>query len=101
MPPGAVYVGRGTRWGNPCRVVRNGKVWEAHVPWGGLFIQRFPTRHAAHVFAVEAYKLRTFTVYPENVKHARDELRGKDLVCWCPDDLPCHADVLLEVANGE
>jgi hypothetical protein len=30
---------------------------------------------------------------------ARDKLRGKDLVCWCPPG-PCHADVLLEIANG-
>jgi hypothetical protein len=27
------------------------------------------------------------------------KLRGKDLVCWCPLDQPCHADVLLELAN--
>lgn len=26
-------------------------------------------------------------------------LRGRDLACWCPLDLPCHADVLLELAN--
>ena len=26
-------------------------------------------------------------------------LRGRDLVCWCPLDQPCHADVLLELAN--
>lgn len=24
----------------------------------------------------------------------------KDLACWCPLDQPCHADVLLEIANG-
>ena len=28
-------------------------------------------------------------------------LRGKDLACWCPLDQPCHADVLLELANVE
>ncbi|MFH1264564.1 MAG: DUF4326 domain-containing protein [Planctomycetota bacterium] len=28
-----------------------------------------------------------------------DELRGKDLACFCPPDQPCHADVLLELAN--
>lgn len=28
------------------------------------------------------------------------ELRGKDLACWCPLDQPCHADVLLELANA-
>jgi len=27
------------------------------------------------------------------------ELRGRDLVCWCPLDQPCHADVLIELAN--
>jgi hypothetical protein len=26
-------------------------------------------------------------------------LRGRDLVCWCPLDAPCHADILLELAN--
>lgn len=29
------------------------------------------------------------------------ELRGKDLMCWCPVSQPCHADVLLELANKE
>ena len=28
-----------------------------------------------------------------------EELRGHDLCCWCPEDQPCHADVLLELAN--
>lgn len=29
------------------------------------------------------------------------ELSGKNLACWCPLDQPCHADVLLELANKE
>lgn len=29
------------------------------------------------------------------------ELRGKNLACWCAHDRPCHADVLLEVANPD
>lgn len=28
-------------------------------------------------------------------------LRGKSLCCWCPIGSPCHADVLLEMANKE
>lgn len=38
-----------------------------------------------------------------NLIGARDltELRGKDLACWCPLDQPCHADVILEIANAE
>lgn len=35
---------------------------------------------------------------PESVL---SELRGHDLMCWCPLDQPCHADVLLELANPE
>jgi len=30
----------------------------------------------------------------------RRELAGRDLACWCPLDGPCHADVLLAVANN-
>lgn len=37
--------------------------------------------------------------YP-SVDEIRAELAGKDLSCWCPIDEPCHADVLLEIANG-
>ena len=28
------------------------------------------------------------------------DLRGKNLACWCSPGCPCHADVLLEIANG-
>ena len=28
------------------------------------------------------------------------ELKGRDLACWCAAGCPCHADVLLELANG-
>lgn len=40
-------------------------------------------------------------------KTIRWELAGHDLVCWCPLDdghgnrVPCHADVLLELAARE
>jgi hypothetical protein len=36
-------------------------------------------------------------VTPDDV---REQLAGRDLACWCPLDQPCHADVLLELANG-
>jgi hypothetical protein len=31
---------------------------------------------------------------------ALPSLRGKNLACWCRLDQPCHADILLEMANG-
>ena len=47
---------------------------------------------------------RVFT-YEE--REAMSELAGKNLACWCPltdaqgNHVPCHADVLLEIANRE
>lgn len=38
--------------------------------------------------------------YPTDAQ-IRAELAGRDLACWCPLDQPCHADVLLEIANGD
>lgn len=42
----------------------------------------------------------------EESEHARaamlaslPALRGKNLACWCAEGAPCHADVLLELAN--
>lgn len=32
---------------------------------------------------------------------ARRQLAGRDLACWCPPGQPCHADVLLDVANTD
>ena len=35
------------------------------------------------------------------VDDVRRELAGLDLACWCAPDEPCHADVLLTLANDE
>lgn len=36
-----------------------------------------------------------------SLAEVRAHLAGHDLACWCPLDQPCHADVLLELANGD
>lgn len=38
---------------------------------------------------------------PPTIDEIREKLRGKNLACFCPLDQPCHADVLLELANGD
>lgn len=35
-----------------------------------------------------------------NIEEIQSELKGKNLACFCPLDQPCHADVLLEIANS-
>ena len=85
-PAGVVYVGRPTRWGNPFRV--GGR---AH---GALD----PATAVAH-FKDALLKGDLRTKDGEALIDLLPSLRGKDLACWCDLDKPCHADVLLELAN--
>jgi hypothetical protein len=94
MPEGAVYVGRSTQWGNP---------FESAVLGQEGAVDAFKV-HLVSYFGWEARSVaRAFYPWPVESTALRDwiaPLRGKDLACWCPLDQPCHADVLLELANG-
>lgn len=93
MPPGAKYVGRPSKWGNPYAVGEvNG--------WTGMPIS--DRAEAVSVYAAEMQTLQSFNPsgFDALMDEIRRELRGKDLACWCPLDQPCHADVLLELANA-
>lgn len=117
MPEGAIYVGRGSKWGNPIRVVeagscdvvaslrsqwRNGPHWHSLWPEGVHWCYR--TADEATARAVEVFRIRLthgLLDDPWLVRDVAPELAGQDLACWCPLDQPCHADVLLDLANGE
>jgi len=99
-PAGARYVGRGTRWGNPNQITQtatNG--WNVNHD-NGSSVGVFASKREAHRFAVEAYRAH-LKANPKLADRARVELRGRDLMCWCPPELPCHVDVLLELVNAE
>lgn len=89
MPPDAVYVGRPTKWGNP---------WKVGVYKGTVNGEPVKIMWTA-VGAVTAYR-HWLTKKVEAGELNLSELRGKDLACWCPLAQACHADVLLEIANG-
>lgn len=99
MPRGAVYVGRPTKWGNPFRAVRDGGMWVV-VDDNGVDYESFYHRPNALRDCVRLFSEVdvAYGLLLDRVDIA--ELRGRDLVCWCPLDQPCHADVLLELANG-
>lgn len=59
-----------------------------------------PIDDAARQAARNAYRSWPAT-RPDLIAEARRELSGRPLACWCPLDRPCHADVLLHVANQE
>lgn len=83
-PVDAVYVGRPTKWGNPF----------SHLPSARAFHR--PTREDAIIaFYVWVYEREQAWLR----EAARRELRGKDLVCWCPPK-DCHAWVWVEIANA-
>lgn len=91
MPEGAVYVGRPTQWGNPFTFeLAAPDVVEPRVDMAALAAQLVVLTYRAWVTR-EVREFLTIDLEP---------LRGRDLVCWCPLDRPCHADVLLELANG-
>ena len=91
MPEGAVYVGRPGKWGNPFPVGQ----WVRPLE-GGLPVEVKTPEQAVALFRASAMHPTGGFVFRENV---RKHLAGKDLCCWCPLDQPCHADVLLEIAN--
>ncbi|MEU8334849.1 DUF4326 domain-containing protein [Micromonospora tulbaghiae] len=107
MPENAVYVGRPTKWGNPWRLVD-----ETHTDFGPVVAvvhddgsrHRGPTaqytRANGQWWAARLYGETVVWPNPEMQDAIRRELAGKDLACWCKPGDPCHADVLLEIANG-
>lgn len=83
MPRNTVYVGRPSKWGNPYRfnsLSRGNKIM--------------------------MYKQDLFMNSDHEIDELIKPLKGKNLACWCPlvDDkgnkVPCHADILLEIANS-
>lgn len=98
MPDGAVYVGRPTRWGNPLPGSLKGlTTGQVVAGFRALVTLRFATFDTVEQYiTVDA----TDVAQPvPTVDEIREHLAGKDLVCWCPEGQPCHADVLLELAN--
>jgi len=104
MPEGALYVGRPTRWANPFKVERTDAASRHYGEWfvgDGMGVMFWATREEAAGCAVRAYRSELVRgVLPVSTADAHRHLRGRDLACWCPLDQPCHADLLLAVANA-
>jgi len=98
------YEGRISRAGNRHDFhFGGGRVVEAHVRWATraelvelfrLALVREPTAGMRMAYPSGSFVKVT-------VEEVRRDLAGRDLACWCPDGQPCHADVLLGIANSE
>jgi hypothetical protein len=98
-PPGAVLVTRPSKYGNPYRITKleDGYHIVVQMRKPVTLSIAFPDKRQAAEFAVKSF--RSLAQVSREWKQYIEELRGKDLVCWCKPGEPCHADVLLELAN--
>lgn len=83
VPADAVYIGRGSPWGNP---------W-SHLPYADAI----PVNTRAEAVAQYETHIMNLPGFHQKIK---DELRGKDLVCFCAPKT-CHGEILLRIANEE
>lgn len=98
LPPNTVSVsrGRGRKYGNPFPVPKV-------EPARQLAAQKATVDLYAAVLSLAHLKgsgfPRSSDLKIPTLEEIRRDLRGKNLACWCKPGEPCHADVLLEIAN--
>lgn len=96
LPPDTVYCGRPSEYGNPYApidYVESVKNLTGYNDCNIGVIKRL----------VRLYCLLDYKKYldnnPDLIERIRQQLRGKNLACFCSLDVDCHADVLLYIAN--
>lgn len=96
MPPNTVKVDRSTRWGNPFVVGETYPVIEE-----GCTTPIGQHRCASRADAVGMFENWVQSEHGFDREDIEKHLTGKNLACWCKPGTPCHADVLLELANKD
>lgn len=86
LPEGTVYVGRAV----PRRAIPDS-------PFHNPFVLA-DSSDSARAIALDQFR-QYLRARPDLVAQVRRELAGKVLACWCAPK-PCHADVLVAVADG-
>lgn len=86
MPVNTLKVDRTTRWGNPFSAAECGST---------------ATGVALHGRWLRGEIAAPGGAEPPSAARLRDALGGRNLACWCPADGPCHADLLLAIANPD
>jgi hypothetical protein len=94
MPPNTIKVDRGGKgkWGNPFVEDEHGTREECVTLFAAMLRGEFATDSSVTVAKQQDY---------HTMAHRdRDQIRGKNLGCWCKLGTLCHADVLLQFANA-
>lgn len=103
MPANTVYVGRPTKFGNPFTLLQC---------YEEAFLELKHMRHEipssqidqdwqnyARAILIQKYK-SYLADNPMLINEAKNKLKGKNLACFCKPGDPCHADILLTLANS-
>lgn len=111
MPENTVYVGRPSIFGN----MHPGSRWDddewefgPYPTWAECVVDCYRRWLTGDDRFIKWWRLTLWGALEQQtgdktlqeLKRRLPELRGKNLACWCPLDSPCHADVLLELANA-
>lgn len=104
MPPNSAKVDRSTILGNPFPVDVYGQqgAVDKHARWmrGQMSTREMSQSSRCDRWSDPLSQVSLVALRKWSLDHL-SKLRGKNLACWCPLDQPCHADVLLELANKE
>jgi len=106
MPKEVIYVGRGTKWGNPFKL-ENGNIleqtkdgWKAFKLGNENTVEDVIALFRDLVIDINSHKVNHETREKfQYMYYNLQNLKGKRLACWCCIESPCHADVLIELAN--
>jgi len=107
-PENTAVVARPSKWGNPFKISRVECMWGGFcftvADHTGIYLDHIDTMAIARQHAVTLYRLHTGPMGShefdaDTLRTLREQMAGKNLACWCPLNQPCHADVLLELAN--
>lgn len=94
MPPDTVKVDRSTGWGNPFKRDVGGVKDNAEA------VHLFRLMLAGYLPVARGPDIEAMRAQRRYVDAQLWRLRGKHLACWCRPGAPCHADVLLQLANS-
>lgn len=111
LPENTVCVTRGTKWGNPFKVIDGFIVFPtkktSYLPL--YFLKQTDDANSILATCYDMFingereffgiLLPEWPVFQPIIKEDIKQLRGKNLACFCPLDKSCHADLLLEIAN--
>jgi len=108
-----IYVGRGSKWGNPFKLDGDGifvnasyrrTILSKWVCVGGRYDAYCKKQDVVNLFRLvieqDEHDNPDIQHWINYFKYkSLSELRGKNLACWCSLSEPCHADILLKLAN--